>query len=305
MADAAKVITMDWALGVCRAPDARRLNRDTVAAGADSGLLVVADGIEGYGTGWLAARLAVRMLFERLGKRDASTRYIGAANEYPSDWGWPGADRSREAIQRLYDQCAADFGEPSALPGDLAGLFATIGRVVENCHAHERMLQGLVVGCTAAVVAGTHVRGAHSGVGRALVLRAGAERFASLTVEQYLHLIYERLSTDPSQISPDQIPHNVLCGYLSANRERDWIDRFEVDLQVGDVLLLCSRRLNVDDDIVAGLIRAALRDGTPLAALARTIERRSAETVTAEDRKRDVAFVLALAGPGTAPTRFR
>ena len=76
-------------------------------------------------------------------------------------------------------------------------------------------------------------------------------------------------------------------------------------LQVGDVLLLCSRRLNVDDDIVAGLIRAALRDGTPLAALARTIERRSAETVTAEDRKRDVAFVLALAGPGTAPTRFR
>lgn len=304
MSNAANVIAMDWALGLCRSPQTTRINRDVAGAGAEPTLLVVADGMFGYGTGWLAARLAVHVIFERLGKGDSSARYIGAADGYPAEWGWPGADPSREAVQRLYDLCAADLGERAALPRDLAGLFAEIGRVAENFEKHERWLNGLGIGCTAAVVEGARVRGTHCGVGRALVLRAGAAQLESLTVEHYVHLLPGRLSVDANRIPIEQIPKGIICGYLGLRKQTDWIDRFDVELQAGDVLLLCSRRLNITEDIVAGLIREGLRDGVPLDALARIIEGRSAETVSSEGVARDVAFVLARARASAAPVRL-
>ena len=71
------------------------------------------------------------------------------------------------------------------------------------------------------------------------------------------------------------------------------IDGFTVELAVGDLLLLCSGRLDVPEDEAACVVRDGLRAGAPVEALARALERRAA--APSVDRASDVAFALALA----------
>lgn len=156
------------------------------------GLLVVADGMGGHCTGWLGARLAVRALVEPFAGSDTEVRFVGAADGFPDDWGWAGAMQSRRAAELVYEACAADFGDPAALPRDLATVFSEIDRVVANVPKHTR-IHGLLVGCIAATIEGARVRGTHVGIGRALLLRAGAHHFERLVVEYYLHLVADRM----------------------------------------------------------------------------------------------------------------
>jgi serine/threonine protein phosphatase PrpC len=158
-----------------------------------------------------------------------------------------------------------------------------------------------MVGCIAAIVEGARVHGAHVGIGRALLLRAGAEELESLVVEHYLHLVLDRMG---SALAPGvdraAIPRNIISNGLGGLRTAAvGIDDFDVELGAGDLLLLSSQRLSLPDEEVARLARAALDDGAPLDELARTIERRSAAVLEASEAHRatDVAFALAVARP--------
>ncbi|MDI1447316.1 hypothetical protein [Polyangium sp. 6x1] len=279
-------------LGLCASRDSRTVD---VGAGACEGILVVADGIGGHCTGWLGARLAVRAIVEPFASPNTKARFVGAADGFPDDWGWAGAMQSREAGAFVYEACAADFGDRAALPHDLAAVFSEIDRVVANVPAHAR-IHGLLVGCIAATFEGGRVRGAHVGIGRALLLRAGADHFESLVVEHYMHLVFARM-TKYNDIDPAQIPPNILVNGLGGLSNMGiGIDRFDVELGAGDLLLLCSRRLDVPEEEVARIARAAVDEGAPLDELARTLERRSAEMfdVSEAHRAQDVAFAIAL-----------
>ncbi|MDI1475564.1 hypothetical protein [Polyangium sp. y55x31] len=279
-------------LGLC---DSRGSRTVDVGAGAGEGLLVVADGMGGHCTGWLGARLAVRALVQVFASADEGVRFVGAADGFPDDWGWAGAMQSRRAAERVYEACAADFGDVSTLPRDLAAVFSEIDRVVANVPTHDR-IHGLLVGCIAVTIEGARVRGTHVGIGRALLLRAGARHFESLVVEHYMHLVADRMP-QTRDIDPSQIPLNIIVNGLGGLLHTGvGIDRFDVELGAGDLLLLCSRQMDIPEDEIARIARAAVDDGVPLDELARTLERRSASMFDPSEahRAQDVAFAIAL-----------
>jgi two-component system cell cycle response regulator len=286
-----KPLAIDSTLGLCASRDSRTID---VGAGNGGGVLVVADGMGGHCTGWLGARLAARVLVEQLASEE--TRFVGAAESIPDDWGWAGAMQSRRAGERVYEECLVAFGDRSALPRDLGGLFSEIDRVVATVPPRAR-IQGLMVGCIAATIDGVRVHGAHVGIGRALLLRAGADRFESLVVEHYWHLVPERMAMAPD-VDRAQIPPNIIVNGLGILADaKVGIDAFDVELHPGDLLLVCSRCLDLPEDEVARIARTALNEGAPLDELARTLERRSAAVFEASEAHRasDVAFAIALA----------
>src|SRR3712207_2738295 len=91
--------TLELALGLCASRGSRTID---VGAGAGEGVLVVADGMGGHGTGWLGARLSVRALVERFAGAGMAVRFVGAADGFPDEWGWAGAMQSRRAAERVY-----------------------------------------------------------------------------------------------------------------------------------------------------------------------------------------------------------
>lgn len=287
---------VEFALGLC---DSRGSRTVDVGAGVGEGVCVVADGMGGHCTGWLGARLAVRALVERLAEAGGEARFVGAAAEVPDDWGWAGAMQSRGAGEDAYAQCRAALGETEASPRALAGLFVAIDRALREVPPRSR-IHGLMTGCTAATVEGGRVRGAHVGIGRALVLRAGADAFESLVVEHYWHALVDRVPLPPG-VPAAEVPRNIILNGLGGlDALKVGIDAFAVELAIGDVLLLCSRRLDVPEDEVARRLRAELEAGASLEALARALERRAAEVFTGEAsyQASDVAFVLVRAVAG-------
>jgi serine/threonine protein phosphatase PrpC len=289
----ASPLTVDTALGLCASRGSRTID---VGAGRRGDVLVVADGLGGHCTGWLGARVAVRTILGRLA--DAEALFVGAADGFPDDWGWAGFMQSSRAAEHVYDECVAAFGDLAALPPELPALFAAIDRVVATVPRRFN-INGLMVGCIAAIVDGARVRGAHAGIGRALLLRAGAGAFADLVVEHYWHLVIDRLTLPPG-VERSQIPHNVIFNGLGALETSGvGIDEFAARLGAGDVLLLCSQRLDIPDDEAARIVRTAVDERVPLADLARAHERRAAATYPEPEAHRatDVAFALALARP--------
>jgi serine/threonine protein phosphatase PrpC len=280
---------VESSLGLCASRDSRTID---VGAGAGEGLVVVADGMGGHCTGWLGARLAVRALVERL---SPTGRFLGAADGFPDDWGWAGAMQSRAAAEHMYQECAGDFGDRTALPPDLALLFSAIDKVVANIPAHAS-IHGVLVGCLAAVIEGARVRGTHVGIGRALVLREGATEVESIVVEHYMHLVVDRLSLPEVRgLDPSQIPRQIIVNGLGGlSRAGVGIDHFDLELGAGDLLFLCSRQLDIPDDELARLARQATDNDVPLDELARMIERRAAATFQEPEAHfaQDVAFAV-------------
>jgi len=79
----------------------------------------------------------------------------------------------------------ASAGTGDGVLRDLTELFLVIDKVVGNIRAHFPM-DGQV-GCIAATIEGSRVRGVHAGKGRVLVLRAGATEVESVVVEHLMH----------------------------------------------------------------------------------------------------------------------
>lgn len=285
-------LTLEWTLGLCASRGSRTVD---VGAGGHAAALVVADGLGGHCTGWLGARLAVRVVLERLAPAGVRPALVGAAGEVPDDWGWAGATQSRRAGERLYAECLAAAGDLSALPPDLGALFSAIDRALGRIPEYAQ-IHGTLVGCVAATLAGARVRGVHVGVGRVLLLRAGAHALESLVVEHYWHLIADRLPPPAGAEVPADIIVNGLGGLEAC---RVGVDAFAVELAAGDLLLLCSRRMDLDDDDVVRSARGALSERAPLGVLARRLEARAAAAFPPSERHRagDVAFALAHCRP--------
>jgi len=284
---------VETTLGLCASRGSRTID---VGAGLLDGLLVVADGLSGHSTGWIGARLAIRTICERFAEGRAEPRFIGAADEVPDDWGWAGAMQSRSAGVYVYGEIAALLGDRAALPRDLDGLFFAVDHALCNV-PQELRISGQLVECIAATFEGARVRGAHAGVGRALLLRAEASQVESLVVEHYLHLVFQR-SPKYREIDPAQIPPRIVCNGIGGLESGEvGIDHFDIELGAGDLLLLCSERLDIGEEELGPMMRAALDEGASLEDLARQIERRSAQMFEPSEahQARDVAFGLVLA----------
>src|SRR5262249_39554125 len=146
---------------------------------------------------------------------------------------------------------------------------------------------------------GTHLRGAHTGVGRALLLRLGADQFEDLVQQHYLHEVIMR-SSMRDQVIGMELPRNIIAnalGCLSASQVG--IDAFEAELAPRDVLVMCSARLCASDDELARVVRSAADVGGPLDELARRIERveEEARDKLESPSGRDVAFGVSMVRP--------
>jgi hypothetical protein len=109
--------------------------------------------------------------------------------------------QSRTAAERVYDEIAGDLGDRAALPRELTEPFLVLDKVVGNIRAHFPM-DGQV-GCIAATIEGSRVRGVHAGIGRVLVLRAGATEVESLVAPHFMHLVAHRMRVKlPADFDP-------------------------------------------------------------------------------------------------------
>lgn len=295
---------VETALGLCAFRGTRSIN---TGAGAGEGVLAVAEGSGGHGCGWLAARLTVRALVDQRGTPCEKARFVGAAGDTPDVFRWMGgmiADRDGEA---RYRDWVAESEDRAAPPGDLKGLFSRIDKFLAGTRVGDRTVP-LMAGCTAAVLDGCRIRGAHAGIGRALVLRAGANRFESLVTQHWLHLVLHRtpMAARAEGLDLETLPRNVIANSLGTLEPAGvGIDEFEMDLGLGDLLLLSSQGFDLSDDELAEIARKLLDDGGTTEDLARALERASEAKVEPgkAHEAHDVAFAMALARPGRAPDR--
>ncbi|MCY0986619.1 hypothetical protein OV203_05780 [Nannocystis sp. ILAH1] len=216
-----------------------------VAAGASTSIIAVAEGMGGHGCGWLGARRVVRAVVERRGVAAIPPTFVGAASERDLP----------EARRRWFVTHAAV--EVDALPLDLADAFVALDREALAVAMPAGPPIALAVGCIALTLDGVHVRGAHAGPGRAVVLRRGRMRPEELVGPQLLEGV------------PIEVVANALGMLATSGRA---VERFETGLAAGDVLLACSRPLDLEDSELLALVDAYA--DAPLTALARAIESR-------------------------------
>jgi serine/threonine protein phosphatase PrpC len=282
---------IEWCIGICATRGSRIVG---AGAAANDSFMVIADGMDSH-TGWLGARLTARAVADALATEAA---FIAAADLVSDDWGWAGPMQSAADGERVYSTCAADFGDRTKLPRDLDALFTEIDRVIRLIPTHER-ISSPTVGCIAATFDGTHVRGAHVGIGRALLLRAGAKALQSLVVQHYLHLVHHRSAHPVVGMPPENIPQQVMVNALGMLEYAGvGIDHFDVTLEDGDLLILCSRELDIPDADLSALVNEliAFTPSWELDDIADAIEERAARTYASEpSRASDVAFALARA----------
>lgn len=224
-------------------------------AGATHDTLVVADGHGGHCTGWIPARLAIRTLCERAAAPGETPRYIGTGGDFPDSWGWAGAEQDASGARLVYDDCAALVAPPSPT-STLAESFLDLDRAIIEIPKLPYRLSGPVSSCAAVRITGARVHGAHAGICRTLLLRAGASTLESLTYEHFLHEVAARTLGHPYADLPD-IPTRIIVGALGALSHPDAmtrVDTFEADLSPGDLLLMCSRRLELGDDELTALL---------------------------------------------------
>ena len=284
---------VEAAAGLCASRGSRTLD---VGAGHGDGVLVVADGCGGHDTGWLGARFAIRVILEQLTSNHP--QFVGAATAIPEEWGWSGAAQTRDAGQLVYDACVSALGDRTALPRDLRGLFQHLDRVLAEVPPRYRITRP-VVQCTAATVDARGLHFAHAGVGRALLLRAGSEQWEDLLTPHYMHRVHERMKLGGT-VPVEQLPREIIVNGLGAlDTTPIGIDERTIVLAAGDLLVMCSKGLDVPDDQLVGLVRQGLRDDVPLASIARAIEARAARGFGEADRSRarDVAFLLVRRSP--------
>jgi serine/threonine protein phosphatase PrpC len=212
--------------------------RHDAGAGGHGSLFAVADGLGGHGTGWLAARLAIRAL---AGAHTA--RFVGVADEVPDEWGWSGALQSRSAALVIYEACERLLGP---LSGELAAAFCELDRAIARIPELPFRLTGPMTSCTAVSLAGTRLSVAHAGIGRALLVRGGA--CESLVEEQSVRHV-----TGPSG-ERVALPAEVICGALGLRTPVETIER---DVAPGDIIVLASRRLALPDDELVTLVTPA------------------------------------------------
>lgn len=170
--------------------------------------------------------------------------FVGAASD----------DDLAEASRRW----TASHASSVPVPRDLVAAFHALDQNSKDL--------SLAVGCIAATIDGNTLHGAHAGRGRAAVIRTGIEELVAP------HLL--------DRFEPGAPPH-IVCSALGMLGAIG-IECFSVTLAAGEVLLLASSELDLDDATLIGFVHSA-----------RSID----ELARAIEESTSVAFVLARA-PG-------
>jgi PPM family protein phosphatase len=161
---------------------------------------------------------------------------------------------SRVVLQSILRAMAT--GDPldtfeGVVPGLVAGAERDLDQAANESSEHPSMGTTLTL---ARVHEGTAIVG-HVGDSRAYLLRDGALK--QLTTDHTLaEQLRRELQTDEAA-APESPMHHILYNALQAHSEREAeVDVFKVELEAGDVLLLCSDGLSkeVDAGVVADVL---------------------------------------------------
>lgn len=272
-----------------------------VAAGARAGLVAVAAGLGGYGTGWLGARLTVRALLQRAGCADDDRlQLVGAAARFPSRWAWPGSGRTSVDARRLYAACEAGLGDPGVDGRELDDVLRDLDQALHRLPTLDAALHDPLVSCLAARLDGGQLVGAHVGVGE--VVRATDDGALERVVRpHYLHRVADRVpalrDADPAALPTDVVANGLGLGAHGLGR-----DPFAVALD-DRIVLLTSAGLPLPEELLVDLLRTAERRGQSLDELVQAV----ADAVPRGDGRpdRDLAFALVRAGDAATPRRGR
>ncbi|MGD8310590.1 MAG: protein phosphatase 2C domain-containing protein [Chromatiales bacterium] len=194
----------------------RKVNEDRVAADAPAGLLVVADGMGGHRGGDVASELATQTIVESLTASDG----VGS-----------GEERLRAAI------------------GDAQ-------RVVIDGGQRLPHLFGMATTVVVALLRDGRLDLAHVGDSRAYRFSTGG--LERLTRDHSLveELVASGMFASVEEAEDAGVPPSVLVRGLGLEAEAAEPDCREVDLAVGDIVLLCTDGLTsmVDDRMLAGVL---------------------------------------------------
>jgi protein phosphatase len=212
----------------------RTHNEDAFLLLPEEQLYCVADGMGGHASGEVAARIAVEEMAEffRLTGRDEEAT-------------WPWA----EDPQRGYEENRV-----------LTAVRLANLRIFERAQTDERLRgMGTTLVCAHFERAGGAVVVGHVGDSRAYLWRGGALR--QLTEDHSLLNDYLRAK----KLTPEEIeafPHKNVIVRALGMKDAVQVDLLRLELQDGDVLLLCCDGLSgmVPDDRMAELIRLHLGD---------------------------------------------
>jgi protein phosphatase len=200
----------------------REHNEDSLLLSPRHGLVVIADGMGGHEAGEVASNIAITSL----------ERFFDSLDSDPeSTWPHRTDPRNDEYANRL-----------------AVGLHMANQRIREAAEAEHR--RGMGTTCVALLVTGARGHFAWAGDSRGYHWRAGTLR--QVTTDH--SLLNELLRA--GHITPAEVPHfqhrNVITRALGTADRVD-VDVASVDLEPGDVLLLCSDGLSgmIDDDAIA------------------------------------------------------
>ena len=209
----------------------RRHNEDAFLVRPDLGLLVIADGMGGHAAGEVAATIAVREV----------ERYFEAGLSDEDDT-WPRTGH-----------------EPSAAATRLGGSIESAHQSVTDAVEGDYGLKGMGATIVAALVDCTeaHVTLAHVGDSRAYLYRSGTLRLLT-SDHSWVHeqVMAGLLSEEAARTHPLK---NVVTRALGGTQNPE-VDVSEVQLEPGNVLLLCSDGLNtmLADDEIEGIVKRDL-----------------------------------------------
>ncbi len=148
---------------------------------------------------------------------------------------------SRLAVDTLVELCGECEGEPDDAVEILSAAAREGNRRIYEAAEHERARHGMGTTLTAVMLCGTRAATVHIGDSRLYRLRGG--QLEQLTQDHSLvaEMVREgRLAADAAVVHPYR---SVLSRALGTEPEAD-IDAQSIDVEVGDVLLLCSDGLS-------------------------------------------------------------
>jgi hypothetical protein len=237
-----------------------------VAAIASEHVLAVADSPGGHGSGWVAARFIAHAIATRFGGDDV--RAAGAAEQDPDDKRWTGD---------AYRGLAAHIDDCVDGTRDLESLFDRLDQRLRS----ER----LMASATALTIDGTRVHGAHIGAGAACCLRVRTGQIELIAMPHEFNRVKHRI-TDP-RLAGATLGNLIVSSLGSgpAGGVGVGVDSFRTELELGDVIVLMSRPVELP---LLELVRAHREQS--VGALARAIEGHLDRT---NEHARRASFALA------------
>jgi protein phosphatase len=224
------------AVGLSDVGRKRKLNEDTFAAADNLGLYVVADGMGGHAAGEVASRLAVESIERHMaGVPQADQTAPSDASTQTFDAGLPAPARKVITAIRMANQ-----------------------EIVRSVR-HDASMRGMGTTVVLAYIQGRRVYIGSVGDSRAYLVRD--EEITQLTDDHTFVNEQVRAGTLTPAEARRHPARNILTRAVGSSEDVD-ADVVEHDLEVGDLILLCSDGLTtmIDDEDILQVVRRQAND---------------------------------------------